>query len=314
MDFKSEIGFLSDESLDGVLFLYVREPHHAVGIKYIGLTQEAVNIMRANYLRKIERLNKKGKSFEEFDAEENDPTTIHYLDLEKIPSDGLNIKELNNKSMEAIQQDHKVFKRDEIGRIKYILIRFRNAEGKTLGVFSKYDTKNYFKPDRVIKLLFQGDSLKPLAVKHDFGIDTGIELLFFDRRAYIFKKGRFLRAFNYIAAYETHADEVFDYLSKNADYKIKDMGHLKEEVLRKYGFEYYTKLNNMHANGYYKNVPFDKIKEIKRKHGLNLEINEATKKITFNDPAEFVRLYNRDYVIDDVGGDKWVSFKKKKSG
>ena len=77
---------------------------------------------------------------------------------------------MNNKSIDAIQQDHKVFKREEIGKIKYLLVRFKNTNGKTLGVFCKYNAKNYFKPDKVVKLLFQGDNLKPLGVKHDFRI------------------------------------------------------------------------------------------------------------------------------------------------
>lgn len=315
MNFDAAVKFLEDAELDAVLLLYIRQGNREPEIKYIGLTKDAIDIIRKSYLSKINKLNQKGKNFEEFDPDEYNPDAIHYLDLEKIPSDTLRLKELNAKEQQAIQDEHKIFKQEEVEKIKYVLVRFRDSKGKTLGIFSKYTPKTYLKPDKLLKLLFIGDFLKPLSVKHYFGLGTEIELLFFGTQVYIFKKGRFLRAFNYIAAFEKHADEVFNYLKdeSNKDYKIKDIMQLKTALAEKLRFEYFIKLNNIQVNGYYKNVPFAKIKEIKANHGLTIAIDERNKEVTFTNPDEFVKLYNRDYQTDDIDGSKYVSFRKKKS-
>ncbi|MEM3504432.1 MAG: DUF4868 domain-containing protein [Candidatus Micrarchaeaceae archaeon] len=315
MNFDTAVKFLEDKELDAVLLLYIRQGNQEPAIKYIGLTEDAIDIIRKSYLNKIEKLNQKGKTFEEFDPEEYNPEAIPYLDLEKIPTDALKLKELNAKEQQAIQAEYKIFKQEEVKKIKYVLVRFSNSKGETLGIFSEYTPKTYLKSDKLLKLLFRGDFLKPLSVKHDFVLGTEIELLFFGSQIYIFKRGRFMRVFNYIATLEEHADEVFSYLKEegNKDYKIKNIAQLKTAVAKKMGFEYFIKLNNIYVNGYYKNVPFDKIKEIKVNHELTMTIDERNKEITFTDPDEFIKLYNRDYQTDDIDGSKYVSFRKKKS-
>jgi len=318
MNFENVIQFLKNEEskneLEAVLVLYIEDGNATPEIKYIGLTDKAIKVIRESYLSKITKLNSKGKNFDEFDPEEFDPHAIPYLDLEMIPSDVLRIKELNKKKPKDIERENEIIKREEINKIKYILMRFSNSDGETLGVFSKYKEKNYFKSSKLLKFFFKGDFLNPI-VRHDFGLNVDIDLLFFGPKIYIFKKKQFMEVFNYIATYEKHADEVFDYLKNdtNKDYKIKDIDQLKEDTYKKYGFEYYTKLNNILTNGYYKNVSFSKIKEIKMSHKLKFSIDEENKEITFSNPEEFVRLYNRDYITDDIGKEKWVAFRKKKS-
>ncbi len=315
MDFADEIKFLNGERLDALLLFYVKTSQKEVSTKYINLTDDAIEVMRKTYLNKIEELNKQGKNFDEFDPEEYDHNAILYLGMSKIQEDGLKLKELNGKDTMSIQDEFDIFKQEEINKIKYILIRFRNEEGKTLGVFSKYNFKNFFKPDKSLKFLFKGNSLKPLGVKHEFGLDTYMELLFFGEKVYIFKRNRFIEAFNYIDAFKKEEKEIFSYLrdNKNKDYTIKDIDALQAAVEKKYKYNYLTKLNNIYIRKYYKNIKFEKIEEVKKNHKLKMEIDVDKKEITFTDPEEFVRLYNKDYVHDDLDGEGFTSFRKKKS-
>ena len=316
VDFENAIQFLRNEDkneLEAVLVLYIKARNATPVIKYIRLTDKAIKVIRESYLSKITKINNKGKNFEEFDPEEFDPHAIPYLDLEKINSDDFKIKELNNKKPRDIENENKLITRDEINKIRYILMRFSNSNSETLGIFSRYKEKKYFEPSKLLKFLLKGDALTPM-VRHDFGLNVDIDLLFFGSKVYIFNRKLFMEVFNYIAIYEKRAEEVFDYLkNENKDYKIKDIDQLKEDARKKYKFEYYTKLNNIRINEYYKNVSFSQIKEIKSSHNVKFNIDEKNKEITFSDPEEFIRLYNRDYITDDIGKEKWVSFRKKRS-
>jgi len=316
VDFENAIQFLRNEGkneLEAVLVLYIKVRNATPEIRYIRLTDEAIKVIRESYLSKITKINNRGKNFEEFDPEEFDPHAIPYLDLEKINSDDLKIKELNNKKPSDVENENKLITQDEINKIRYILMRFRNSDGETLGIFSRYKEKKYFEPSKLLKFIRRGNSLTPMG-KHDFGLNVDIDLLFFGSKVYIFKRELFMEVFNYTAIYEKNANEVFDYLkNENKDYKIKDIDQLKEDARKKYKFEYYTKLNNIRINGYYKNVSLSQIKEIREGHKLKFSIDEENKEITFSDPEEFVRLYNRDYITDDIGKEKWTAFRKKKS-
>jgi len=325
MNFENVIQFLrngeskeeskeeSKNELEAVLFLYIKDRNETPEIRYIRLTDEAIKVIRESYLGKITKYSE-GKNFEEFDPEEFDPHAILYSDLETIPSDDFKINELLKKKPKDIKRENEILKQNEVNKIKYILMRFRNSDGETLGIFSEYNEKNYFKPSKRLKFLFKGDSLFPIVRQDFFGLNVDIGLLFFGPKVYMLKRKLFIEVFNYTATYEKNAEEVFYYLkNENKDYKIRNIDQLRDEIHKKYKFEYYTKLNNIQINGYYKNVSFSQIKEIRTSHNLKFSIDEENKEITFSDPEEFVRLYNRDYITDDIGKEKWVAFRKKKS-
>ena len=44
-----------------------------------------------------------------------------------------------------------------------------------------------------------------------------------------------------------------------------------------------------------------------------MSIDNKNREIMFSNPDEFVKLYNRNYQIDNIGVDKYVSSRKRKS-
>jgi len=219
---NSIVKFLAKPDLTGKLIILKKEKKQFIS-SYISLNDNALEPVRMSTQKFIsKRSDWKIRDYGSDLDNEMDKGMLRTIQVGDIPNKDDSI--LKNPVNIETKIDEKLVK-----FTKFIGFRFQTSDNKHLTVLSKSSKNNFVLTNSKFHYIRSG--IATVFKNNLMKFPDTFALVIFGKTIFIFNNYQFEELFNYHILFEKQRSEIFDFIDKSADYKIRNLDIIKDHSL-----------------------------------------------------------------------------------
>lgn len=302
--------------LEGDLFVILKVKKEWK-LRYIKINKEVTVAFNNKYKKILQKLVDKGVILKEFMPTDYDPESKSYIPDKALDSTSKSLLSSIETAEEGGDIEHFDLGKIKIGTIKFIAIRFRDNNRKSLVIIRKYTNSKFLSNDKAIFLLLTTRSLKIAKSEKLFPIDYKADIINFDNELLILDRPIFNALFG-DKFFEQDKEVLFDELKKEESFDKNNLEELEQKIK---SINDKAKISNIKNSGTYrkfleafKNNPEPVFDELKKSgEDVTLDKSGTVTKIKFGNLKSLKRALNDDLVHSDITGESYISYQKERT-